>query len=183
MRQHLATTLALFFARAWADGTIASHKQQVGSHLGAPDHGIGVGSLFQGQVVQPLTQHLDGKSPGLGQVQGTDPSTVPLLADSGECYHGIVKPYFENQTNCACQERQWGCDPETHMSIGTPNLANLQSVSNQVIVTSVPAQVLLTNTTTQTTGQFLHDSCGHRQKQENQLFSATGNFTVSQFDC
>lgn len=130
-----------------------------------------------------MTQHLDGTSPGLGQVQGNDPSKFPLQADSGECYNGIMKPYLGNQTNCACQERQWGCDPETHMGVGDPNLATVQSVSNQVIVTSIPAQVLLTNSTTQTTGQFAHESCAHRSKQDNQLFSATGNFTVSQFDC
>ena len=134
----LATSLALLFAtKVLAEGAkqVQYHEgQQLGKHAN-----LGLGDLFEGQVLKPLTEHLDGKTPGLGQTQGNNPDTVALRADPGDCYNGIRGPYVKNQTDFGCNDRKWGCNAENNMNLGDPNLASIQSVSNQVVVTAIPA--------------------------------------------
>ena len=70
-----------------------------------------------------------------------------------------------------------------NIGLGTPNQAIISASENTVTLTAVPAQVLLTNTSSVTNGSYAHESVGQRTKTDTDTFSSSGNFTISKFDC
>ena len=64
-----------------------------------------------------------------------------------------------------------------------PSKTNVVGIESGLTATVVPAQVLITNTTTQTNGTECEMSKGARKKKEEERFAVNGNFSLSKFDC
>jgi hypothetical protein len=105
-----------------------------------------------------VTAHLDGKTAGLGSLQGNQPEDL-----NADCWSAhSIRGSGDNYTDYYCGQREWGCNAEDHMNIGlgTPNQAIISAVENTVTLTAVPAQVLMTNTSSVTNGTYAHESVG-----------------------
>ena len=56
-------------------------------------------------------------------------------------------------------------------------------MESSLTATIIPAQVLVSNSTTTSTGYECEESAATRHRNDTELFSAKGQFCVSKFDC
>jgi hypothetical protein len=80
-----------------------------------------------------------------------------------------------------CHINEWGCDVYNRRT-RVPSAVTYTGVENQLMQSVVPAQVLTTNQTTTTNGNFCQASAGARVRNDTEAFEVSGNFRSNKFD-
>ena len=136
-------------------------------------------SRIRGDDVPYLSHHLSTHA-NSASLRGEQLDRSNQTHDAGDC---ILSHEIKHHDDCSCEHDDWGCGSDGGIQQPHASIINVVGVESQLTATIIPAQVLVTNTTTLTNGTQCEESTGFRRRNDTEHFETFGNFSISKFDC
>ena len=163
----------------------------MGSHAGEAEqvrHIKNQGHLATTLDANILTHHLQRapvqKSLSASQDSSDETLRPKMLMEADDCENydktRLQRKHMETD-EAECHTKQWGCDIYNKKT-RVPSSVTYTGVEQQLLQTVVPAQVLQSNQTTTTSGNFCQASAGARLRNDTEAFEVSGNFRSNKFD-
>jgi hypothetical protein len=141
--------------------------------------------------VPVLTHHLQNSPPmkTLSSQPDSEDSRLKSLKatevmNAAECDNfdktRIPNRDFEDLTHC--EHNEWGSDSKINYA-RKPSAVTYSGVEQHLLQSVIPAQILQSNQTTETTGNFCQASAAARVRNDTEAFEVAGNFRRNQYDC
>ena len=128
--------------------------------------------------------HDQPQSHGLGA--SADGSSSTSLSGTDSCLGGIQHRVASTGCSSGCKSDEWGCDNHVSLAAGR-GLGNghhkALGSGNEVEAFVIPAQVQISNTTTDLVSSYNQTSSGQRQKSQVDKYQVSGTFSADHYDC